>query len=196
LDIDDEDEDEYEVATETVNSTPATSNTTVQPPKEEQKLTQSSSFTNTTSTATTATSIVTSSSSPSIFQRKVEDTKPSVSFSTSVSSGSLAKSNNSQVAIEPVMEEVTTSKIVSEVEAKVSTEKKMAVINKKAKVLKSFEATSTDQLDIKQGEIVVVTGKYPSGWWEAQNQDGLIGIIPGNYVEIISESTSKEVHYL
>jgi hypothetical protein len=83
--------------------------------------------------------------------------------------------------------------VKSEVDEKKADETKMAVNNKKAKVLKRFEATKKEQLDVTPGEIVVVTGKYPSGWWEAQNKDGLTGLVPGDMVEILSESTSKEV---
>ena len=53
----------------------------------------------------------------------------------------------------------TMRKLLSGVESvRPTNEKKMSVPSKKAKVIKSFEAQSTDQLDINEGEIVVITG--------------------------------------
>ena len=84
-------------------------------------------------------------------------------------------------------------RVKSEVNEKKSEEVKMVVNNKKAKIIKSFSASKKEQLDVKPGDLVVVTGKYPSGWWEIQNNDGLTGLIPGDVVDIISESLTKEV---
>jgi hypothetical protein len=84
--------------------------------------------------------------------------------------------------------------VKSEVNERKTDELKILVVNKKAKVVKSFEASKKEQMDVNTGEMVVVTGKYPSGWWEIQNKDGLSGLVPGDILEVLSESTTKEVN--
>ncbi|KAI8877427.1 hypothetical protein K501DRAFT_278482 [Backusella circina FSU 941] len=48
--------------------------------------------------------------------------------------------------------------------------------------LYDFEAVNTEELNIKQGDTIIVTKKDDSGWWEG-TLNGHSGIFPANYVE-------------
>jgi hypothetical protein len=47
--------------------------------------------------------------------------------------------------------------------------------------LYDFEAVNAEELNIRQGDIIVVTKKDDSGWWEG-TLNGQTGIFPSNYV--------------
>lgn len=51
------------------------------------------------------------------------------------------------------------------------------------KVMFDYEASGDDELSLKEGEIITVTNKDESGWWEGTNSQGESGLFPGNYVE-------------
>jgi hypothetical protein len=48
--------------------------------------------------------------------------------------------------------------------------------------LYDFEAVNAEELNIKQGDTIIVTKKDDSGWWEG-TLNGHSGIFPANYVE-------------
>ncbi|KAI8081130.1 hypothetical protein BDF21DRAFT_339095 [Thamnidium elegans] len=48
--------------------------------------------------------------------------------------------------------------------------------------LYDFEAVNVEELNIKQGDMIIVTNKDDSGWWEG-TLNGQSGIFPANYVD-------------
>lgn len=48
--------------------------------------------------------------------------------------------------------------------------------------LYDFEAVNAEELNIKQGDTIIVTNKDDSGWWEG-TLNGQTGIFPANYVD-------------
>ena len=57
------------------------------------------------------------------------------------------------------------------------------------KALYDYEARRPEELSITQGELIVVTNKDFSGWWDAELK-GKKGVIPGNYVQDYTPSTA------
>lgn len=55
----------------------------------------------------------------------------------------------------------------------------------KAKALYEYQAADATELSFSLGDIINVTKKDASGWWEGENK-GKHGMFPGNYVELIS----------
>ncbi|CEP09015.1 hypothetical protein [Parasitella parasitica] len=53
------------------------------------------------------------------------------------------------------------------------------------KALYDFEAVNAEELNIRQGDIIIVTKKDDSGWWEGTLK-GQTGIFPSNYVDVDS----------
>ncbi|KAJ3994622.1 hypothetical protein F5050DRAFT_1772912 [Lentinula boryana] len=59
------------------------------------------------------------------------------------------------------------------------------------KVLYAYEAQGSDELGLKDGELIELSGglsggqHYGEGWWEGINSSGHKGIFPSNYVELI-----------
>ena len=53
-----------------------------------------------------------------------------------------------------------------------------------AKALYDYEAQDADELTLKTDEIVTITKRDPSGWWQGRIH-GKEGLFPGNYVEEI-----------
>ena len=64
------------------------------------------------------------------------------------------------------------------------------------RALFTFEASSSDELSFKKGEVLAVLDtSYGERWWEASKPDGTTGVIPSNYVEVIAEDegSNREV---
>eukprot|EP01117_Protostelium_nocturnum_P004462 TRINITY_DN1606_c0_g4_i1.p1 TRINITY_DN1606_c0_g4~~TRINITY_DN1606_c0_g4_i1.p1 ORF type:complete len:445 (-),score=127.67 TRINITY_DN1606_c0_g4_i1:602-1936(-) len=59
-----------------------------------------------------------------------------------------------------------------------------------AVVLYDFDATSSEEISIKEGDVIRIILKDPSGWWEAE-LNGKIGYVPSNYLE---EKASSDVN--
>jgi myosin I len=54
-----------------------------------------------------------------------------------------------------------------------------------AKALFDYDATASDELTIKEGDIINIVEKSESGWWEGEI-NGKVGLFPGNYVELLN----------
>lgn len=54
----------------------------------------------------------------------------------------------------------------------------------KARAIYDYDATDVDELQMKVGDIVLITKKDHSGWWQGK-MAGKEGLFPGNYVEMI-----------
>ncbi|EFC37173.1 myosin [Naegleria gruberi] len=54
----------------------------------------------------------------------------------------------------------------------------------KVKVLYNYQASADDELTLREGEIITLLDKDPSGWWEGEKQ-GKRGLFPGNYCQEI-----------
>ena len=54
----------------------------------------------------------------------------------------------------------------------------------KARAIYDYDAADVDELKLKVGDIVMITKKDPSGWWQGK-KGGKEGLFPGNYVEMI-----------
>ena len=65
-----------------------------------------------------------------------------------------------------------------------------SVENRKAIALFSYSASYDDELSFDQGDILLVTGltSIEEGWFEAE-KEGRSGIVPGNYLEFVSNHT-------
>lgn len=58
-------------------------------------------------------------------------------------------------------------------------------LNIKAKALYDFEgAEGQGCLDFKMGDNVTILVKENDDWWKAQSDDGRIGLVPANYLEV------------
>jgi myosin-1 len=53
------------------------------------------------------------------------------------------------------------------------------------RALYDYEAQDADELTLSAGDIVTVSRKDPSGWWQGR-LNGKVGLFPGNYVEEIT----------
>jgi len=51
------------------------------------------------------------------------------------------------------------------------------------RALFDYESQNDGEMSLKEGEIVTITEKDPSGWWYAQAGDGREGFVPSSYVE-------------
>lgn len=49
--------------------------------------------------------------------------------------------------------------------------------------LYDFEAVNAEELNIKEGDVIIVIRKDDSGWWEG-SLNGQTGVFPANYVEV------------
>ena len=47
-------------------------------------------------------------------------------------------------------------------------------------------AENDDELNISEGEILDIVEIVEPGWWKARNQKGDVGLIPDNYVTLLS----------
>jgi len=62
----------------------------------------------------------------------------------------------------------------------------------KAKATFDYDAEEENELGFKEGDIVTVTKKDASGWWEGEC-NGKSGMFPANYVEVIEGPAVKAV---
>ena len=53
----------------------------------------------------------------------------------------------------------------------------------RARVVYSFAAADTDEIDISENEVLEILLEDPSGWWRGKNTNGQEGLFPGTYVE-------------
>jgi hypothetical protein len=62
-----------------------------------------------------------------------------------------------------------------------------------AQVIYDYEAQTSDELTIKEGQILLITDDNDQDWWEAQEktndtfQEGAKGLVPLTYVEEVFE---------
>lgn len=57
---------------------------------------------------------------------------------------------------------------------------------KKVRAIFPFHAEQEDELSIEQGDSLEILNEDDDGWWIARNSKGTIGMIPSNYVELLS----------
>jgi myosin-1 len=50
------------------------------------------------------------------------------------------------------------------------------------KAIYDYDATDTDELTFKEGDIIEITKEDPSGWWKGKIK-GREGLFPNNYIE-------------
>ena len=64
-----------------------------------------------------------------------------------------------------------------------------------ARALFTFEASSSDELSFKKGEVLNVLDTSEKWWWEASKPDGTTGVVPSNFVKVIpeDEGSNREV---
>jgi len=51
------------------------------------------------------------------------------------------------------------------------------------RAIAAYEARRPVELTLTEGEVLTVSKKDPSGWWEAHRANGVQGMIPSSYVE-------------
>jgi uncharacterized protein YgiM (DUF1202 family) len=61
-----------------------------------------------------------------------------------------------------------------------------------ATVLFAYEKNQEDEISIEGGEIVLVMEKNDNQWWKIQNNDGSVGFVPGNYLQMNDPWTVQE----
>ena len=49
-------------------------------------------------------------------------------------------------------------------------------------VLHAYVPRSPDELALKVGEVLTVTGREDDGWWHGLTSDGAVGVFPSNFV--------------
>ncbi|TCD70400.1 cytoskeletal protein binding protein [Steccherinum ochraceum] len=54
-----------------------------------------------------------------------------------------------------------------------------------AMVLYDFTADGEDELSVKEGEALLVLERDSDEWWKVRNSDGLEGVVPASYVELL-----------
>ena len=65
----------------------------------------------------------------------------------------------------------------------------------KAVVTFDYDAVEPDELSLKEGETIDVVKQEDGGWWEGICR-GKTGVFPSNFVEIVKDSTQKDVNSL
>jgi predicted ferric reductase len=59
-----------------------------------------------------------------------------------------------------------------------------------ARAIYNYEAQSTDEIPLREGEIIVVENRDESGWWTGRSQEtGARGLFPKNYVVLVDKVT-------
>jgi len=53
----------------------------------------------------------------------------------------------------------------------------------RARVVYSYTAADTDEIDISESEVIEIVLEDPSGWWRGKKTNGEEGLFPGTYVE-------------
>ena len=53
----------------------------------------------------------------------------------------------------------------------------------RARVVYSYAAADTDEIDISESEVIEILLEDPSGWWRGKKTNGEEGLFPGTYVE-------------
>jgi hypothetical protein len=68
-----------------------------------------------------------------------------------------------------------------------------AECNKKAvKVLFDYEAQREDELQLVEGEEIIVLEQDDSGWWKGQSKDSKIGLFPANFTDATDFGTIRK----
>jgi len=58
--------------------------------------------------------------------------------------------------------------------------------SERVRAIYSYLAQGPDELSLREGDIIVLSGKTAEdGWWEGYDSQGQKGIFPSNYVEIV-----------
>ena len=47
----------------------------------------------------------------------------------------------------------------------------------------AYVPKSSDELRLKPGDVISVTGKEDDGWWHGIAPDGAVGVFPSNFVK-------------
>ncbi|KAL1933357.1 hypothetical protein VTP01DRAFT_7447 [Rhizomucor pusillus] len=59
---------------------------------------------------------------------------------------------------------------------------------KKAMVIHDYQAENEDELQLMRGEYIIILEKMDNqGWWKGQNESGIVGVFPSNYVQVLEE---------
>jgi len=61
-----------------------------------------------------------------------------------------------------------------------------------ARALYDFEGSQHDELTIRTGDWLKVMAKHDDGWVSVQNGNGALGVVPGNYLEVIDEKVNEK----
>ncbi|KJE98142.1 hypothetical protein CAOG_08154 [Capsaspora owczarzaki ATCC 30864] len=64
---------------------------------------------------------------------------------------------------------------------------------RRARVLYDYSANSDDELSLAAGEILSISSDAQGDWLEATNQDGMTGLVPSNYVELLADAEAADV---
>jgi hypothetical protein len=64
-----------------------------------------------------------------------------------------------------------------------------------ARALYDFEGSQDDELTLRTGELLQVIAKHDDGWFtvQVQSKSGELGVVPGNYLEVIDEEKGKKL---
>ncbi|KAL9985525.1 hypothetical protein ACROYT_G007942 [Oculina patagonica] len=60
----------------------------------------------------------------------------------------------------------------------------------KVKGLFDYHALKSDEVSFKANEILDIISIQSTAWWTARNQDGSVGLIPTNYVQVVGDDVS------
>uniref|UniRef100_A0A1Y9IVM6 SH3 domain-containing protein n=1 Tax=Anopheles minimus TaxID=112268 RepID=A0A1Y9IVM6_9DIPT len=67
---------------------------------------------------------------------------------------------------------------------------KSATLNRRCKVIYSYQENKADELTLAVGDVVEVFGEIEEGWWRGK-LNGRVGVFPSNFVEIIESVSPK-----
>lgn len=55
----------------------------------------------------------------------------------------------------------------------------------RARALYDYEATNSNEMGLREGDVVAVLGKSDSGWWDCLCENGQRGWFPSNYCAVV-----------
>ena len=61
-------------------------------------------------------------------------------------------------------------------------------VQEAARAMHDYDPKGEDELQLRVGDLVMVTKKDPSGWWQGSIMGGKQGLFPANYVEMTSNA--------
>jgi len=56
-----------------------------------------------------------------------------------------------------------------------------------ARALYAYDPQNSDELSLKEGDVITVTKKEDDGWWMGSLPNGSQGVFPSNYVEVVND---------